>query len=180
MSAPVRTTAWSVDTAHSAVNFRVRNYFLNVRGRLAVAGARVLFDEAAPERSSVSVVLHVGTLSTGHPGRDAHVLSAEMLDVARFPAITFESTSIELETPVSGRMTGDLTVRDVTRRVDLDVQLLGRGLHPTVGAEVIDVVATTSVSRRDFGVTFNIPWGGRNLIGDRVDIEIELQAVRQP
>lgn len=171
---------WQVDGAHSAVSLGVRHMVISkVRGRFARWSAKLSLDTQDLARSSVEVEIDASSIDTGVADRDAHLRSADFLDVEKHPRLTYRSRRVEVLAPDHLRVVGDLTLRGVTREVPLDVDYGGQGKDPW-GQQRAGFTATASLSRRDFGLTWNqaLETGGL-LVADRVDVEIELQAVLQ-
>ena len=176
------TTTWTIDAAHSAAGFSAKHMMITtVRGRIADVRGAIALHEAEPARSSVEVELAAASIDTRNDQRDAHLRSADFLDVERFPAIAFRSRRVEGATLREGerfRVVGDLTIRDATREVALDVTYEGRGRDPW-GGERVSFSAETTIDRRDFGLTWNaaLETGGV-LVSNEIRIQIEAQAVR--
>jgi polyisoprenoid-binding protein YceI len=171
---------WQVDGAHSAVNLTVRHMVISkVRGRFAKWNAKLALDTGDLSRSSVEVEIDAASIDTGVADRDAHLRSADFLDAAKHPAITYRSKRVEAVSGDRLRVVGDLTIRGTAREVVLDVEYGGQGKDPW-GNPRAGFTASASINRKDFGLTWNqaLETGGV-LVADRVDIEIELQAVRQ-
>jgi len=171
---------WQVDGAHSAVNFTVRHMVISkVRGRFTRWNATLALDSADLASSSVDVEIDVASIETGVADRDTHLRSPDFLDAAKHPTLCYKSRHVELASKDRLRVVGDLTIRGTTREVVLDVEYGGQGKDPW-GNQRIGFTATASLNRKDFGLTWNqaLETGGV-LVADRVDIEIELQAVRQ-
>jgi polyisoprenoid-binding protein YceI len=171
------TTTWNIDASHSTIGFSIRHMvFSKVRGRfLKHTGAIQLADD--PAASWVEVAIDAASIDTGTAQRDTHLRSADFFDVERFPELRFRSTRVEELGGDRLRVIGDLTIRDITRTVTLDVEPAGRGMDPW-GNERIGFVAKTSVDRKDFGLQWNqVLEAGGVLVGDRVDIELDVQAV---
>ncbi len=171
---------WQVDGAHSAVNLTVRHMVISkVRGRFTKWNAKLALDTADLARSDVEVEIEAASIDTGVADRDTHLRSADFLDAEKFPTLRYRSRRVEAPSKDRLRVIGDLTIRDVTREVVLDVDYGGQGKDPW-GNQRAGFSATTSINRKDFGLTWNqaLETGGL-LVADRVDIEIELQAVRQ-
>jgi polyisoprenoid-binding protein YceI len=171
---------WQVDGAHSTVNLSVRHMVISkVRGRFTRWNAKLQLDTANLARSAVEVDLEAASIDTGVADRDNHLRSPDFLDVQKYPALTYRSRRVEAPSKDRLRVIGDLTIRDVTREVVLDVEYGGQGKDPW-GNQRAGFTATASLNRKDFGLTWNqaLETGGV-LVADRVDIEIELQAIRQ-
>lgn len=170
---------WQIDRAHSGIEFVVRHLMVSkVRGRFADFAGTIHVAEA-PEQSSVEVTIQAASIDTREPDRDAHLRSPDFFDAERFPVLTFRSTSLE---PAGGerfRLHGDLTIRDVTRPVVLDAEFEGVGADPWGGVRA-GFSATTEIDREDYGLTWNaaLETGGV-VVGKKVRIEIEVEAVRQ-
>ena len=175
------TNDWNLDTVHSGINFSVRHMVVSkVRGRFSKFTGSVALDEGDLTRSVVEATIDASSIDTGTAQRDDHLKSADFFDVERFPQIRFRSTGIEKLGGDRYRLTGDLTIRDVTRPITLDAEYGGRGKDPW-GNERVGFTATGSLDRKDFGIKTNqVLETGGVLVGDRVDIELEVQAVRMP
>ena len=177
-----QTATWTIDAGHSVAEFAAKHMMITtVKGRVADVRGTVTLDEAEPDRSAVEVELEAASIDTRSGQRDAHLRSADFLDVERFPLITFRSRRVEGAAPVEGarfRVVGDLTIRGVTREVALDATYEGRGRDPW-GGERVSFGATTSIDRRDFGLTWNAALeAGGVLVGNDVRLTLEVQAVR--
>jgi polyisoprenoid-binding protein YceI len=173
----VMTTSWNIDATHSTIGFSIRHMvFSKVRGRfLKYTGAIQLDDDLA--KSWVEVTIDAASIDTGTAQRDTHLRSADFFDAERFPELRFRSTRVDDLGGDRLRVTGDLTIRDVAREVVLDVEPAGRGMDPW-GNERIGFVAKTSLDRKDFGLKWNqVLEAGGVLVGDRVDLELDIQAV---
>ena len=174
-------THWDLDPTHSSIRFSVKHLNIStVHGRFNRWTGDVLFDEADLPRSQVNVRIEAASIDTHEPKRDAHLCSADFFDTAKHPEITFRSTRIEATTKDAFRLNGDLAISGVTRTVALDAELLGKTTDPQ-GSERAAFEATTTIDRRDFGLV----WGpvleaGGLLVGEKVKIEISIEAVRRP
>jgi polyisoprenoid-binding protein YceI len=173
------TTPWNVDTTHSAIHFWVRHLVISkVHGRFAKWAGTVALDEGDLANSKVEVRIDAASIDTQVADRDAHLKSADFLDVAHHPELTFVSRRIE-RAGEGYRVTGDLTIRGVTREVTLDAEFAGLAKDPW-GNERAGFSAKASLDRRDYGLTWNaaLETGGV-LVGEKVEIAIELEAVKQ-
>lgn len=181
--APPETGAqsiWAIDPAHSLVQFAVKHMmFTTVRGSFTdVSGTITCPDEADPSCASVEATIKAASITTGDANRDNHLRSADFLDVEHYPDITFKSTSVELIGGDELLVTGNLTIRNVTHEVGLHTTYNGRGTNPW-GKEVTGFTAETRINRKDYGLNWNAALeSGGLLVGDKLDILIEIQAVK--
>jgi len=174
-------SAWAIDAKHSLVQFAVKHMmFTTVRGRFTeVRGTIHCTDESDPGSASVEAEIDTASIDTGDADRDAHLRSPDFLDVEQYPTITFKSTRVERVAEDELRVTGDLTIRGVTREVSLATTYNGRGTNPW-GQEVAGFTAETRINRKDFGLTWNVALEtGGLLVGDKIDVLIEIQAIKQ-
>ena len=171
-------TTWSFDTSHSSIGFSVRHLMISkVRGHFNKWGGTFEYDENDPTRSKLSVSIDAASVDTRDEKRDAHLRSPDFFDVEKFPALTFESTKIERDGD-DFLVTGDLSIHGVTRTVQLKVESAGQTKDPW-GGQRAGFSASTSISRKDFGMSFNMALEtGGVLVGDKVEIGIEIEAVR--
>jgi len=170
---------WNLDTVHSGIDFTVRHMVVSkVRGRFAKFTGSVALDEGDLTRSTVEATIDASSIDTGTAQRDEHLKSADFFDVEHFPQIRFRSTGIEKLGGDRYRLTGALTIRDVTRPIALDVEYGGRGKDPW-GNERVGFTARGALDRKDFGLKWNqaLETGGV-LVSDRVELELDLQAVK--
>lgn len=174
----METKTWNIDTAHSGINFSVRHMvFAKVRGRFSAWNGKVNLDPQDLTRSSVEVEIDGASIDTGVADRDNHLRSQDFLDVERFPKLRFTSTKVEKAGGDRYRIHGALTIRDMTREVVLDAEYGGQAKDPW-GNQRIAFTATTSLDRGEFGLQWNqVLEAGGVLVGERIDIEIEVQAV---
>jgi polyisoprenoid-binding protein YceI len=170
---------WNIDATHSGINFSIRHMVVSkVRGRFARYTGTVDLDDGDLTRSFIDATIDASSIDTGTPQRDTHLRSADFFDVEKYPEVRFLGRRIEKLEDSRYRVVGDLTIRDVTREVLLDVEYGGRAKDPW-GNERIGFVATTSLDRKDFGLHWNqVLEAGGFLVGDRVDVELEVQAVK--
>jgi polyisoprenoid-binding protein YceI len=152
--------------------------FAKVRGRFAAWNGKVELDPKDLPGGNVEVEIDAASIDTGVADRDNHLRSPEFLDVERFPKLRFRSTKVEKAGRDRYRMHGDLTIRDVTREVVLEAEYGGQAKDPW-GNQRVAFTATTALDRGDFGLEWNqVLEAGGVLVGERIDIEIEVQAVK--
>jgi polyisoprenoid-binding protein YceI len=168
---------YTIDPAHTSVEFVGRHLMITkVRGRFPEVSGTITIDDE-PERSHVEVEIGVASIDTGNTDRDNHLRSADFFDVDHHPTMSFKSTKVEASGSGTWLVTGDLTVRDVTRPVTLQVDFDGAGSSP-VGDERISFSAAAEVDREDWGLTWNMALEtGGVLVGKKVRIELNVQAV---
>ena len=173
-------TIWKSDPTHSSVEFSVRHLMIStVKGRFNSFEITLEGDPADAANAKVSVSIDANSIDTSTPDRDNHLRSADFFDVANHPKITFVSNSIKSRGGNEYEVTGDLTIRGVTRPVTLNVVHEGSGKDPW-GGERAAFTATGKVNRKDFGLAWNVPLeAGGVLVGDEVKISIDTQLVRQ-
>lgn len=171
---------WKFDTVHSTVGFSVRHLMISrVHGYFKSWSGSLETDEARPENSKVHVSIDAASIDTKEDQRDQHLRSADFLDAANHPQITFESTAVNKLDGEHFRVVGNLTIRGVSRTVTLDTEYFGRQKDPW-GGQRAGFSAKTSIDRKDFGLTFNMPLdGGGFVVGDKVDITLDVQAVKE-
>jgi polyisoprenoid-binding protein YceI len=179
-SLPARAETWAVDPAHSTVGFQVRHMMVsNVKGSFDKFTATVDGNPADPGSAKVDATIEVASVNTREPKRDDHLRSADFFDAAKFPQMTFRSTKVEKVSATKAKLTGDLTLRGVTKPVTLDVEYTAPVKSPW-GATVVGAVATGKINRQDFGVSFSKTLeAGGVLVGDEVTIQLELELVRK-
>ncbi len=168
---------WQIDRSHASVEFVARHLMIaKVRGRFTDVAGTIEIGEV-PEQSSARVTIQAASISTGDEARDAHLRSPDFLDVERFPTIEFTSTSVDHDGS-HWLVAGDLTVRDVTRAVVLDVEFDGAATDPW-GNSKVAFSASSQVNREDFGLTWNaaLETGGV-VIGPKVRIELNVEAAK--
>jgi polyisoprenoid-binding protein YceI len=168
-----------LDAAHKRVGFVARHMMVSkVRGEFTDASATVTVAEE-PLESTVSATIQAASVNTGQADRDAHLRSPEFLDAEKFATLEYRSTGVKSQEGNEFVLTGELTIRDVTRPVDLKVEFEGAGRSP-FGQELFGFSATTEIDREDFGLTWNVALeSGGVLVGRKVKIEIEGEAIRQ-
>lgn len=171
---------WQIDSSHSGIQFTVRHLVIaKVRGQFSRWTGVLETPGSDFAQGSLDVVIDASSISTGVADRDTHLRSADFFDVERYPEITFKSTAVTRTDADRLRVAGALTIKGVTRDVALDVEVLGQAKDPW-GHERAAFSATTAVDRREFGLTWNqVLEAGGVMVGDRIDITIDIEAVRQ-
>jgi polyisoprenoid-binding protein YceI len=172
-------STYKIDPAHSTAHFVIRHMMItNVRGNFTGLQGTVVYDRETPSASSIDVTIDANTLSTGDVNRDGHVKSADFLDVAAYPTITYQSKTV-----VSGgdglSVTGDLTIHGVTKEVILHVEDPSEEQKDPWGNLRIGASGTTKIKRSDFGLSWNaaLETGGI-LLGDDLKIELEVSLIK--
>jgi polyisoprenoid-binding protein YceI len=184
MSAPatpqIGTSTWNIDPVHSVAEFKVKHMMIsNVKGQFTGLQGALTLDEADLTNSRVQVSIEAGSISTRDAQRDAHLKSADFFDVEKFPTLSFKSTRISLVRAGELAIEGDLTIRDVTRKVLFSVEGPTPPAKDPWGNTRVAVSATTKISRKDFGLTWNAALeGGGILVGDEVTITLDVQFVK--
>src|SRR5690606_35519023 len=166
------------DPTHTRVGFVARHLMVSkVRGSFTDVSGEIVVTED-PTASTASVTIQAASIDTGVADRDNHLRSGDFLDVEKFPQLTFRSHGLEV-TEDGFQLRSELTIKDVTREVTLDAEFEGVA-RSAWGQEVIGFTATTEIDREDFGITWNqaLETGGV-LVGKKVKVEIELEAIRQ-
>ena len=185
--APAETeaTLWSVDAAHTGINFSVRHFFTPVQGTFDEYEVDLQFDPANPENSSVEVRIAVASVNTGNDKRDNHLRSGDWFDVETYPYMTFRSTSIKRVSGDQFIATGELTIKNTTQEVELPITLLGVTDLPEQMSEMMGGIKHVAsfetgyeLDRRDFEVGVG-SWAETMIVGADVEIAITLEANRK-
>lgn len=172
--------AWVIDNAHSEITFNVRHMMIsNARGRFEKFSGTVNFDETNPAASTVEVQIEAASINTREAQRDGHLRSPDFLDAEKYPLLTFKSKHVETTGPNTGKITGDLTIRDVTKEVVLETEYSGQSKSPW-GTTSAGFSATTKINRKDWNLVWNVALEtGGMLVGEDIKINIELEIVKQ-
>lgn len=176
MSTATAVRTFAIDKTHSEAAFQVRHLISKVRGRFADFAGEIAFDAAQPTASSVAFTIQAASIDTNTPDRDAHLRSADFFDVEQHPTITFRSANVVERGQGAFVVTGDLTMRGVTKRIDVPVSYLGLAKDPW-GNEKIAFEGELALNRRDYGLNWNaaLETGGF-LVGDEVKVSLSIQA----
>lgn len=166
---------WQVDPSHSTIGFSVRHLMISkVRGRFGAFSAELKDDGGF---SAVTASIETGSIDTREDKRDAHLRSADFFDSEKHPKMTFESTRVEQRNDGRYVVRGDLTIRGTTKEVAMDVELLGKAKDPW-GNDRVAFTGKTTIDRVEFGLTWNQALeAGGILVGEKVDIELEVQFI---
>ncbi|MEU9017350.1 YceI family protein [Actinomadura sp. NPDC048394] len=167
---------WNIDPTHSEVTFSIRHLMTKVRGSFTEFSGSVQIAEDLAG-STATAEINVASLDTRNADRDAHVRTADVLDVENHPTMTFNTKGVRAE---GGEyyLDGDLTIKGVTRPVTLTVEFNGVAEDPWGGTRA-GFSAETTINRKDWGIEFNVPLKGEGaLLGDKVNLQLEIQAVR--
>lgn len=170
---------WRIDASHSELTFRIRHYVTRVRGTFGKWQGNIVADPASLAGGSVQVTIDATTIDTNNERRDADLRSNNFFATDSFPTIEFKSTKVEVNGTVL-KVFGDLTMRGVTKSVVLEGGQTGV-MKDAQGRERIGFEANTRINRLDYGVTWNrLIEGGGAMLGDEVEVNITIEAIRQP
>ena len=178
VTTPVLTAGtWAADTVHSDVAFKVRHMAVGkAKGTFALKSATLVVDENGAH--SVTAEIDAASVDTKQEQRDAHVRSADFLDVENHPVLTFVSTGLKSQDGDDFVLNGDLTIRGTTQPVELAVEFLGETVDAYGGTRA-GFSAKTSISRKSYGVSFEAAFGAGNaVVADKVEIDLELEFVK--
>ena len=176
---PAAVSTWTIDPVHSVPEFSVKHMVIStVKGRFTKVEGTISLDEANPASSSVNATIDVSTIDTGEPQRDGHLRSGDFFDVEKFPTIAFTSTGVQKKGNDEYAITGDLTIRDVTRAVVLDTEYEGQ-IKDAYGKQRAAFTATTQIDRKDFGLNWNMALeAGGFIVSNTVKVTLHIAAVR--
>ncbi len=173
---------WEFDPAHTGVHFKVRHLMISsVRGEFEKISGKIVYDEADVTKSSADIAIDAASIDTRVAKRDEHLRSPDFLDVAKHPAITFRSKRVEKGGDGTLKMTGDLTLRGVTKEVVLTIEGPTPAIRDPMGNSRVGGQATTKINRKDFGLVWNktVEAGGV-VVGNEVEITIDVEIFRKP
>ncbi len=178
-STPVWAATYTIDTDHSTAGFKIRHLFSYVRGVFNQFEGSVDYDPAKPETWKTTAVIQAASIDTRVAKRDAHLRSKDFFDVTQFPTITFASDKVTDATATGAKLHGTLTLHGVAKPVVLDVAIHGVGKDPW-GNVRAGFTATTTINRKDFGLTWNTAVEtGQLLVGDEVEITLEVEGLQK-
>jgi polyisoprenoid-binding protein YceI len=170
---------YSIDVAHTRIGIRARHAMVTtVRGAFTDFAGEAHLDVLKPEASSVSIRIRTASIDTGQADRDAHLRSPDFLDVERFPEMVFASTDVQPVDDDGYEVTGDLTIRDVTRPVTVQFTLTGSAQDP-FGNTRVGFEGALSIRRSEWGLVWNTPLDtGGVLVSDRIQVEFDVSVIR--
>ncbi len=176
---PALTGTWNADAVHSELAFKVRHMGVGKAGGTFVLSSSTLtFGENGIVDGSVTATADAASVETKHDARNEHVRSADFLDVVNHPTIEFRSTGVREFDGETFLLDGELTIRGVTKPVTLNAEFLGAAVD-AYGSDRVGFAATTSINRKDFGVSFSAVFGVSNsVVSDKVELSIEAEYVR--
>ncbi len=171
---------WTIDPLHSSAQFSVKHLMIStVRGQFGGVKGSVLYDPKNPSAATVEATIDCATVYTGEPKRDADLKTAHFFDVKTYPVMRFKSKHVEASGPGKLKMTGDLTINDVTREVVLDLDGPSEQIRDAQGRDKIGISGVTKISRRKFGILYNpILESGGVTVSDEVSIVLEIELIK--
>lgn len=173
-------TTWNIDPTHSVAEFKVKHMMIsNVKGHFPKVSGVLTLHESNPASSHVEASIDVSSIVTRDEQRDGHLKSADFFDAEKYPTMTFKSTGVKVKGLEAGEVEGDLTIKGVTKKVAFDVEGPTAPAKDPWGNTRVAVTATTKISRKEFGLTWNstLETGGV-LVGDEVTITLEVEFVK--
>ena len=174
------TTTWSIDPAHSNVEFAVKHLMIStVKGRFGINSGALQLNEADPSKTSVEIEIDAASVDTRQEQRDTHLRSADFFDTAQHPKIVFRSTRVDGDTSGDFTITGDLTIKNITRPVTLKAEFEGEGRDPW-GGDRLGFSAEGKINRKEFDQTWNqaLEAGGW-VVGDDIKLRIDAEFVKK-
>ena len=173
-------TSWRIDPNHSAADFSVRHMMIStVRGEFTGIAGTVIYDPKDPAHDSVEVTIDCTTVNTGVSKRDAQLKSPDFFDVARYPQMKFKSIRVEVAGAGKLKITGVLTINSTTKPIVLDVDGPSPSIRDPRGNEKIGLSASTRISRKEFGITWNeVMESGGIAVADEVAISLDMELIK--
>lgn len=170
-------TTWYIDPSHSAVTFRVKHMMIStVRGKFGKFRGSLEFDPEHPERTAIFTAIEAASIDTNVPRRDGHLASADFFEADEHPEIVFESVNVEPKGKDAYTVTGDLTIRGITRTASFEAQVEGITSDLQGGAR-LGASGTLSIERSLWGLVWNQPIANGVLVGDTVHVDLDLSAI---
>jgi len=182
LPASAGTTTYQIDPRHSSAGFGVTHLMIStVRGEFHGVTGTVVVDDSDVSKSTVNVTIDATTVDTREPDRDKHLKSEAFFDIAKYPTITFQSTKVERNNDGNLKITGDLTIRGVTKSVVLTASLPKIPIKDPWGLQRTAVSASTKINRQEFGVAWNQKLdSGGVVVGDDVTITLDVEMIIPP
>jgi polyisoprenoid-binding protein YceI len=173
------TGTYTLDSVHSRLGFVARHAMVTkVRGSFNEFEGSAVIDGTDPSKSSVNITIQVASVDTRNGQRDGHLRTNDFLDIEQFPEITFKSTSITHEGGNDFQVTGDLTIKDVTKSIVIPLEYQGAATDP-MGNQRIGLEGSTQIVRSDYGITYNAALeAGGVLVSDKITLEFEISAIK--
>jgi polyisoprenoid-binding protein YceI len=172
---------WEFDPEHTGVHFKVRHLMVSsVRGDFGSVSGKIVYDEADVTKSTADITIDAASINTRIAKRDEHLRSPDFLDVAKYPAITFRSKRVENAGDGRLKMTGDLAIRGVTKEVVLTIEGPTPPIKDPWGNYRVGGQATTKIHRKEFGLVWNKVVEAGVVVGDEVEITIDVEIFRKP
>lgn len=171
---------FELDPTHTTIGFVARHAMVTkVRGSFSDWTSEVRIDEANPENSVVNVTVKTASINSNNEDRDGHVRGEDFFNVEQYPDMTFKSTKVEFQGENAAKIAGDLTIKDITKPVELDVEIFGSEVDPW-GQTRVGFDASTDINRKDWGLEWNSPLNsGGVLVSEKIKIEIEGSAIQK-
>jgi polyisoprenoid-binding protein YceI len=179
--APLGPNQWAVDPAHTAAHFSVKHMMVStVRGTLGKVSGTIDYDGKSAESIKADISIDINGVDTGVEGRDKDLRSANFFDVATYPTATFKSKKIDAAGAGKFKLIGDLTMHGVTKEIALDVEGPSPILKTPNGAQRVGASATMTINRRDFGLQYNRMVEAAPVVGDEIQVQIDIEANQRP
>jgi polyisoprenoid-binding protein YceI len=172
--------SYKIDPIHSRIGFFARHAMITkVRGSFDEFEGGGVFDATNPENSSLELTIKTASIDTRNADRDGHLRSNDFFDMEKYPEITFKSTQVKVVDSTHFDVTGDLTVKDVTRPLTVPLEFTGSAVDP-FGNHRIGLEGSTEINRKDWGVNWNaVLEAGGLLVSDKVTLEVEISAIKE-
>jgi polyisoprenoid-binding protein YceI len=176
VAVPAFAANYTIDSKHSSATFAVKHFGVStVRGEFGSLTGTLTMDAGDVKTAKVSASVDVSSVSTREPKRDEHLKTADFFDVAKFPTMTFKSTAVAVGAAGAFKLTGDLTIKGVTKSVTFDCQPLSKETATPFGTTIVGTEGTTKINRKDFNVTAG---KASAIVGDDVTITIDLELTK--
>lgn len=170
---------YKVDAAHSEVTFKVRYLVGKVSGSFGAFSGTVVVDEQDPAKSSVDFTIQAASINTNNEARDKHLRTADFFEVEKHPTLTFKSVSVKEVAKGKLEVTGDFTLRGVTKRITVPVSNLGASIHPRSQKVNAAFQTAFTIQRKDYGMNYGLTDAANIVVGNEVDIELTILAEKQ-